>query len=112
MEIDITASKHEELSRGLRDSMQAKTARAFQRLGHLVRRIEFRVEDINGPKGGVCKRCLAILRLTDGRTVAVEQRHQAVGGALAQCIDLARQQLSKLKERSSLKRDSARRMIA
>ena len=99
MEIDITASKREPLSRRLHDQMRQKVYRAFERLGHLVRRVEFRVEDVNGPKGGICKRCLGILRLKDGRTIAVEQRHEAAGGAMASCIDLARQQVAKVKER-------------
>lgn len=49
-----------------------RAAFAFARFGDLVHRIEIRLDDVNGPRGGVGIACLARLHLVRGGDLLVE----------------------------------------
>ena len=45
----------------LRHHVESRADSAFKRLGSWVRRVTVSLDDINGPRGGVCKRCLVVV---------------------------------------------------
>ena len=70
---------------GLRDTAVRRLRGAFRRFAWLVVRVRIRLSDVNGPRGGVDKRCRVSLETAVGRTVIVESRagdwHAALGSA-------------------------------
>ena len=100
MDIAIASHKSQPLGHRLREATIGQAQRVFARLGHLVRRLELRVEDVNGPRGGVCKRAMAVLRLADGGTLTIEHRHHTVAAALAQALERARDRLARVHDRN------------
>lgn len=100
MDIEISSPKRQPVTRKIRNGALARAGRLFERLGHLVRRLEVRIDDVNGPKGGVCKRALAVVRLVDGGQLTVEHRHQAVSGAIGQVLQRTRDLLARNLDRN------------
>ncbi|MBC7730582.1 MAG: HPF/RaiA family ribosome-associated protein [Bacteriovorax sp.] len=47
---------------------------ALSRLASRIRRVEVRFADVNGPRGGVDKRCRVLLHLDRGDPMLVEER--------------------------------------
>lgn len=56
----------------LLDFAQRRAAFAFARFGGQVRGISIRLDDVNGPRGGMGISCLARLRLARGGELLVE----------------------------------------
>jgi len=64
------------LTDALDNHVQQRLGFALSRAGNRLRRVDVRLSDINGPRGGVDKRCLIEARLC-GRTVVVVEDVQA-----------------------------------
>jgi putative sigma-54 modulation protein len=60
------------ISEALREHLTRKLDFVLRRLGEHVDRIIVRIVDINGPKGGLDKRCRIIARLSPAGIVVVE----------------------------------------
>lgn len=58
---------------------------ALSRLASRIRRVEVRFVDVNGPRGGIDKRCRVLLHLDRGLPVLVEEK----GSDLLALIDRA-----------------------
>jgi putative sigma-54 modulation protein len=63
-----------ERTQTLVDHAQRRAIFAFDRFGDMVRDIDIRINDINGPRGGAGIACLARVRLVSGDDVLVESR--------------------------------------
>jgi ribosomal subunit interface protein len=60
------------LTEALDNHVQQRLGFALARAGNRLRRVDVRLSDINGPRGGVDKRCLIEARLS-GKTIVVEE---------------------------------------
>ena len=69
---------------------QRRAAFAFARFGDQVRAVAIRVEDVNGPRGGLGISCLARLRLAQGGELTVEgtasSPEQGIASVLARLV--------------------------
>lgn len=72
MRIDIHTSRLS-LTPELRERIQRRASFALSRLGSRVARVEVHLADINGPRGGVDKRCRLLIYLDRGAAVTVER---------------------------------------
>jgi hypothetical protein len=67
----------------------------LNRLRGGVRRVLVRLEDVNGPRGGVDKHCRLVLALTDGRSLVVDSAAADVYGAVVEATHRAKQSLAR-----------------
>lgn len=65
--MEITIRLQDSLPRGERLRLEHLTHRILRRFSKLISRVELRLADLNGPKGGEDKECLVSLRGADGR---------------------------------------------
>ncbi|MBB5204166.1 ribosome-associated translation inhibitor RaiA [Inhella inkyongensis] len=79
--------------------LRARLAQQFWRLGESVARIELRLADLNGPRGGTDKECLLQLQTRTGQHVCAHARHSEWGVALAQATQRLQRGLRRLLER-------------
>ncbi|MDO9284880.1 MAG: hypothetical protein Q7U26_08275, partial [Aquabacterium sp.] len=71
----------------------------MRRLGSFVSRARLRLSDVNGPRGGVDKRCLVELKTDAGGTVVITAAshdwRNAIDDALARAAQVMRRQLQR-----------------
>jgi putative sigma-54 modulation protein len=84
MKIDILAS-HLSLKPEHEQHIHRRTHSVLARLGEKISRIEVRLTDINGPRGGVDKRCRILVFFKQGEPLLV----QTHGGHIDHLIDHA-----------------------
>ncbi len=65
-----------------REYLRSKLDQKLGKFAPAVHRTSVRVEDVNGPRGGVDKRCRIKVVLVGLPTVVVEDHHQSVKGAM------------------------------
>ena len=63
---------------------------ALSRLSARIRRVEVRLTDVNGPRGGDDKRCRVLLHLDGGGWMLVEDRGADLPGLIDRTIDRLR----------------------
>jgi hypothetical protein len=84
MRIDIQANGLI-LTSGLRQHIKQRLLTSFQRTQQHFRKISVRLLDINGPRGGLDKRCRLHIGLVGGQDLVIEstdtQLHNAIEGA-------------------------------
>ena len=68
-----------------RERIGRRAGFALSRLAARIRRVEVRLADLNGPRGGIDKRCRVLLHLERGEPMLVEER----GADLPTLIDRA-----------------------
>jgi ribosomal subunit interface protein len=59
------------VTRAIREHVDKRIRFALARIGHRLRRVDVRLSDLNGPRGGVDKRCLIEVRLNRHAPVIV-----------------------------------------
>lgn len=69
-----------------RDYVRRKLGRKLGKLAPAIERVSVRIEDVNGPRGGVDKRCHVKVVLTDLPSVVIETRHRKLRRALDSAI--------------------------
>ncbi|HET7371179.1 MAG TPA: HPF/RaiA family ribosome-associated protein [Gammaproteobacteria bacterium] len=72
-----------------RDYIRRKLARKLHKFDEMVERASVRIEDINGPRGGVDKRCRIKVVLSGFPSVVVEERHYSPQAAIDGALDRA-----------------------
>lgn len=70
----------------LDELVQRRAGYAFARFSDLVRHVDVRVQDDNGPRGGGGIGCLAVARLGDGGRVLVEGRALTPEAGISDCL--------------------------
>jgi hypothetical protein len=89
----------------LRELAQARLKTALQRLSSRVPRVTVQLSDVNGPRGGVDKRCQLELHTAGAGTVIVRsvasRWRTAFDDALARALRLLARQLHRLPRRAT-----------
>ncbi|MCP3101493.1 HPF/RaiA family ribosome-associated protein [Myxococcus sp. K15C18031901] len=99
MRIEIRA-RHFSLTDTLRDYCERRARFAMGRLSDRVRDVTVRLEDINGPRGGVDKVAKVTVRLEHGGQLAVEASEATLAAAVDRALERAGHALSKALGRS------------
>jgi ribosomal subunit interface protein len=73
----------------LREHATRRLLFALSRFAPRLRRIEVRLDDINGPRGGVDKRCRVAIGVRAGAALVVEQVDSDMYAAIARAADRA-----------------------
>lgn len=81
---------------GMLQFVNRHVARAAGRFAAGIAEVRVRIADVNGPKGGVDKRCIIIAKL-DGRggTLMVRHRHTNYYGAIAAAAEVLKRRLAR-----------------
>ncbi len=69
-----------------RGYLRQKLGQKLGKFAPAVYRTSVRVEDVNGPRGGVDKRCRIKVVLVGLPTVVVEEHHQSLKGAIDKAL--------------------------
>ena len=77
------------LTQGFRRQIEHRLGAAFGRFAHAVTRVRVRFADLNGPRGGVDKRCQLSVALRPGGRVVVEAEAERVDLALTEALSRA-----------------------
>ena len=97
-----------------KDYLRRKLGRKLGKFASSIERTSVRVEDVNGPRGGVDKRCRIKVVLTGLPSVVVEERHHslqaALDGALARTERAVRQTAQRRSMRPQRQRKNDKRM--
>lgn len=72
MELDVRG-RHLQVSPALRTHLKRRLGFALDKVAHRVASISVRLEDVNGPKGGLDKRCRIRVAGARGGVVVVEE---------------------------------------
>lgn len=95
----------------LRDLTERRVRFVLRRLGWLVPRAEVQMSDVNGPRGGVDKRCQVELRTDGAGSVVVASVASDWRSALDNALARAARFLMRLWRRASDSRRMRRRLI-
>ena len=104
-------SRHPQAS-DLRELTERRVRFVLRRLGWLVPRAEVRMTDVNGPRGGVDKRCQVELRTDGAGSVVVASVASDWRTALDRALARAARFLMRLWRRGSEPRRPRQRLIA
>jgi ribosome-associated translation inhibitor RaiA len=94
MRVEIRA-RHIPLTEDLRTHCERRVRFAMDRLSDRVREVVVRLEDANGPRGGVDKVCRVTLRLEHGRELTLESKDSRMEAAVDRAVDRAEQAVTK-----------------
>ncbi|WP_052691954.1 HPF/RaiA family ribosome-associated protein [Teredinibacter purpureus] len=86
---------------------------AFSRTEHAIHSTAVTVSDINGPKGGIDKECLVVIKPAGMAEIVVSERQPNFRQAIDRCIARANQSLARKLKRNRLsvhKRHSIKRL--
>ena len=100
---------------GLREYIDRHLYFALGRFGPAIDHVSVRVGDINGPRGGVDKRCqiLIKLRASGSNPIAIDDNDEDLRAAIARTSDRAGRAVARAIERKHRKRAyQRRRMLA
>lgn len=65
-----------------KDYLRRKLGRKLGKFGSAIERASVRVEDVNGPRGGVDKRCRIKVVLSGLPSVVIDERHHSLHAAM------------------------------
>jgi ribosomal subunit interface protein len=81
------SSKNMKLSEALREHIEHRLYFALSRFSPKIARVSVRVEDINGPRGGVDKQCKIVVKLDRLGELSVEATDAEVYAAVDSAAD-------------------------
>lgn len=89
----------------LRNYTEHRLRFSVRRLGHSIKRLRVSVEDLNGPRGGVDKRCRIIAEISPSGKLIIEETDPRIHEAVDRAADRLRRSV-----RRELKRRQAHRL--
>jgi ribosomal subunit interface protein len=95
MRIEIRA-RHIDLTETLRTHCERRVRFALDRLSDRVKEVVLRLEDTNGPRGGVDKACRVTLRLEHGKELTLESKDTTLVAAVDKALDRAGNAITKV----------------
>jgi putative sigma-54 modulation protein len=69
-----------------RQQIERRAAFAMSRLAWRVLRVDVRVDDINGPRGGIDKQCRVLVHFNHGPAAVVEDRDSDLPTLIDRCL--------------------------
>ena len=99
MRIDIHSSKFA-LTESLRSHIERRVQFALSWAYHRLPHIQLRLDDVNGPKGGVDKVCRIQIPVAGGKPVVIEEIQADMVTAIDRAIERAARTISRRIERS------------
>jgi len=104
MELSISV-RTREVDGTIREHVERRLRFSLGRFQHRVERVRVRLEDVNGPRGGVDQRCLVVVALKGLPRVVIEQLgvdpHAAIDRAMARAGRAVARQLEQAKQHSN-----------
>jgi hypothetical protein len=97
-------NKQNQISRLAIEQAKSKIQTAFSKFGNHITSIECFVEDINGPKGGVDKKCQIVVNLRRLGAVVVSEEKATFSKAISRAVSRARQAVSKNVQRRLIRK--------
>jgi ribosomal subunit interface protein len=98
MNVEIR-SRTVSVSEALRGHVDRKLAQGFRRFDERVRSVMVRLVDLNGPRGGVDKRCRILARVAPTAVIVVEATDADVYVAVSQAVLRLEDRLARLGSR-------------
>ena len=89
------------MSREDRDYIRRKIDTRVGKFASSVERVSFRLEDVNGPRGGVDKVCRARVTVAGRPSVVVERRDHSVRAAVEGTLKATERAVRKIARRNS-----------
>lgn len=77
------------LTPGLRDHVAGSLHTQLGRFGPRLRQVSVRLEDLNGPRGGVAQQCRLMLRVDGARTIVVRDTETDLYAAVDRAAERA-----------------------
>lgn len=99
MRIDIHSSKFA-LTDSLRSHIERRVQFALSWAYHKLPHIHLRLDDVNGPKGGLDKVCRIQIPVAGGKPVVIEETQTDMYTAIDRAIERAARTISRRLERS------------
>ncbi len=78
------------LSLALHDHVKSRIYLVLGRYSSKIRQVEVTLLDVNGPKGGVDKKCLITLRLNHFKSIVVQETSEDMYFSINNCAQRAR----------------------
>lgn len=94
-------------SAGMIQHINNRLSRAMSRFGRRVGAVEVHLADINGPRGGIDKRCSIVADVRPSRTLVVENTREEFYAAIDGAISKLKRAMSRAADRA--KRNGPRR---
>ena len=85
----VISTKNVNLDDTLRKHIEQRIYFAFSRFSPRISRVSVMAEDINGPRGGIDKRCRIVVKLERSRELTVEGTDTDISAAVATVADRA-----------------------
>ncbi len=97
-------TKRDLLSEALSTHITKRFSSALDGFRNSIEQVRIRVDDINGPKGGIDKRCTAVLKLQQGSTIAVHSTSNDLYAAIDAVAKKAKGSISRRLEKIKFRR--------
>jgi putative sigma-54 modulation protein len=103
MELAINASNIE-MSKETISQIKEKSRKVFARISDYILAVKLTIEDVNGPKGGIDKKCVVVVHCYGMPTVVASNNQQSSVGAVNLALTKARTALIKKIKRNQCNR--------
>lgn len=111
MDLQIRARKIE-LTTALRGLIERRLGFALGRFGHRVQEVTIRLDDLNGPRGGMDKRCWIRATVVPSGDLTVETRDDEMESAISRAADRIARRVKKALDRRREARGRERRRMS
>ncbi len=95
----IVRGQHVQLNDSMRDTIDRRLAFALSRFAERIRSTEVQLADINGPRGGVDKRCTITVRIPGAGPVVIEDEDASFHAAVARAFDRLERAVARVLDR-------------
>jgi putative sigma-54 modulation protein len=95
----VVREQHMQLDESVRETISRRLGFALSRFAEQIRSTEVQVADVNGPRGGIDKRCTVAVRMAGAGTVVVEHEDSDPHVAVARAFERAGRAVARLLER-------------
>ena len=101
MELNVRGLHHLPVPPALAERVRHRLDLSVGRFSSQIRSVDVRLEDVNGPRGGVDKRCTIALTLRRGTQLRAHADTETVGAAVDQAAHRLARQLARRFDRQA-----------